>query len=140
LQRLHPNAKRGLLVDWGAWGDARTANAILGAIAGGRADYYVLKPWRSPDELFQRTIAEFLHEWSRTQSSRPKELTVVGDPRSARTHEIVTLLARNGVPHVFRAADSDEGRALLAEHGAAGAVEPVVTSIAERSLPDPTNA
>ena len=49
LQRLHPNAKRGLLVDWGAWGDARTTNAILGAIAGGRADYYVLKPWRSPD-------------------------------------------------------------------------------------------
>src|SRR5437763_16001599 len=25
VQRLHPNAKRGLLVDWGAWGDARTA-------------------------------------------------------------------------------------------------------------------
>ena len=139
LQRLHPNAKRGLLVDWGAWGDARTADAILGAIAGGRADYYVLKPWRSPDELFQRTIAEFIHEWSRTQSSRPKELTVVGDARSARTHEIATLLARNGVPHVFRAADSDEGRELLAAHGASVAAGPVVITIDERVLVDPTN-
>jgi thioredoxin reductase (NADPH) len=31
----------------------------------GHIDYYVLKPWRSPDEPFNRTIAEFIHEWSR---------------------------------------------------------------------------
>jgi thioredoxin reductase (NADPH) len=139
VQQLHPNAKRGLLVEWGAWGDARTADAIVGAMAEGRIDYYVLKPWRSPDELFQRTVAEFVHEWSRTQSSRPKELTVVGDPRSARTHEIATLLARNGVPHVFRAGDSDEGRALLAEHAVADTSGPVVITIDERVLVDPTN-
>jgi thioredoxin reductase (NADPH) len=139
VQRLHPNAKRGLLVDWGAWGDARSADAIVGAMAEGRIDYYVLKPWRSPDELFQRTVAEFVHEWSRTQSSRPKELNVVGDPRAARTHEIVTLLARNGVPHVFRARDSDEGRMLLEEHGALDVSGPVVITLDERVLVDPTN-
>ena len=31
----------------------------------GQIDYYVLKPWRMPDELFHRTLGEFLHEWSR---------------------------------------------------------------------------
>jgi thioredoxin reductase (NADPH) len=108
-------------------------------MAEGRIDYYVLKPWRSPDELFHRRVAEFVHEWSRTQSSRPKELTVIGDPGSARTHEIVTLLARNGVPHVFRASDSDEGRALLAERDVGSATEPVVITIDERVLVDPTN-
>jgi thioredoxin reductase (NADPH) len=139
VQRLHPNARRGLLVDWGAWGDARTSEAILDAMAEGRIDYYVLKPWRSPDELFQRTVAEFVHEWSRTQSSRPKELTVVGDPGSARTHEIVNLLARNGVPHVFRAIGSDEGRALLVKYESAAASGPVVITLDERVLLDPTN-
>jgi thioredoxin reductase (NADPH) len=139
VPRLHPNAKRGLLVDWGAWGDARTTEAILAAMAEGRIDYYVLKPWRSPDELFHRTIAEFVHEWSRTRASRPKELAVVGDPGSARTHEIVTLLARNGVPNIFRPADSDEGRALLSEVGETGAAGPVVITIDKRVLVDPTN-
>ena len=139
VQRLHPTAKRGLLVDWGAWADARTADAILVAMAEGRIDYYVLKPWRSPDELFHRTVAEFVHEWSRAQLSRPRELTVVGDPRSARTHEIVTLLARNGVPHVFRAVASDDGRALLAEHGVTAPNGPVVITLDERVLVDPTN-
>jgi hypothetical protein len=43
-------------------------------MAHGRIDYYVLKRWRSPDELFHRTIAEFVHEWSRTQSREPREL------------------------------------------------------------------
>jgi len=43
------------------------------------------------------------------------------------------------VPHVFRAGDSDEGRALLAEYGAAGASGPVVITIDERVLVDPTN-
>jgi thioredoxin reductase (NADPH) len=140
LHRLHPSAKRGLLVDWGAWGDARTADAILEAIAEGSTDYYVLKPWHSPDELFQRTIAEFLHEWSRTQSSRPKALTVIGDPRSPRAHEIVNLLARNGVPHVFRPVDSDEAAALLAEYETAATTGPVVLTVDERVLVDPTNA
>ena len=53
-RRRFPLVKRGLLVDWGAWGDPRTREAILRAMALGRIDYYVLKPWRSPDELFQR--------------------------------------------------------------------------------------
>src|ERR1700758_910846 len=101
-------------------------------MAEGRIDYYVLKPWRSPDELFHRTVTEFVHEWSRTRSSRPKELTVVGDRGSARTHEIVTVLARNGVPHVFQATDSDEGRALLAERDAQRATGPVVITVDDR--------
>ena len=42
----HPHAKRALLVDWGAWADAPTAEAIVTAMALGQIDYYVLKPWR----------------------------------------------------------------------------------------------
>ncbi len=50
----------------------------------GSMDYYVLKPWKSPDELFHRLLGEFIHEWSRTQATRPKELVVVADRQSPR--------------------------------------------------------
>jgi thioredoxin reductase (NADPH) len=138
-RRLHPSAKRALLVDWGAWGDRPTADAIRGAIALGHADYYVLKPWRTPDELFNRTVSEFLHEWSRTQVSRPKEVVVVGDRWTPRTNEVTALLARNGVPHVCYANDSTEGRARLARAEVEHADGVVVITLDGRVLVDPTN-
>ncbi len=139
VRRLHPHAKRGLLVDWGAWGDRPTADAIMRAMAMGDIDYYVLKPWRSPDEFFHRMLGEFIHEWSRTQTSRPKELVVVADRWSPRTHEVTTLLARNAVPHVFHPRDSAVGRRLLAERGQEGADGPVVILLDGRVLVNPSN-
>src|SRR3954454_5547127 len=38
---LHPSAKRALLIDWGAWGDESTAEAVLRAMAKGLIDFYV---------------------------------------------------------------------------------------------------
>ncbi|MBW3592573.1 MAG: pyridine nucleotide-disulfide oxidoreductase, partial [Actinobacteria bacterium] len=126
VRDLHPHAKRGLLVEWGAWGDRPTAEAIHRAMARGDIDYYVLKPWRSPDELFHRTLGEFIHEWSRTQVARPKEIVVVADAWAPRTHEVTTLLTRNGVPHVFHRSDSPEGRELLGRTGTETGAGPVV--------------
>ena len=65
VKHVHPRAKRGLMVEFGDWGDKQTTEAILSAMALGHIDYYVLKPWGSPDEFFHRTITEFLHEWRR---------------------------------------------------------------------------
>ena len=70
VKHVHPRAKRGLMVDFGDWGIERTAEAILSAMALGHIDYYVLKPWASPDEFFHRTITEFLHEWRRHVGQR----------------------------------------------------------------------
>ena len=49
---LHPNARRALLVAWGAWAHPESAQKILRGIAVGDISYYVLKPWITPDELF----------------------------------------------------------------------------------------
>ena len=136
---LQPQAKRGLLVEWGAWGDPATAEAIRGAMARGEMDYYVLKPWRSPDELFHRMLGEFIHEWSRTQGASPKEIVVVADPWTPRTHEVTMLLARNGVPHVFHRSDSPEGRDLLARTGTDTAGGPVVFPLDGTVLVNPSN-
>ena len=105
-RKLHPHAKRALLIDWGAWGHRPTAEAILHAMATGGTDYYVLKPGQAGDEQFHRIVTEFLHEWSREHSTSEFELSVVGDPAESRTHQIRDLLRRSGVPHGFeRSAD-----------------------------------
>ena len=140
VRDLHPRAKRALLVPWGAWADPPTAAAIHRAIALGHTDYYVLKPWRSPDELFHRTIAEFLHEWSRSEVSGPSPIAVVADGWSPRAHELRSLLTRNGVPHVAHERDSEEGRRLLEDVGLAETELPVVVSSDGLVLVDPSNA
>jgi thioredoxin reductase (NADPH) len=136
---LHPHAKRGLLIEFGAWGDEETADAIRYAMARGHIDYYVLKPWSDPDELFHRTVSEFLHEWRRAHAAGRRELTVVADRYSARGFELRNLLARNGVPHAFHTSDSEEGRRLLDVCGREGASEPVVLLPDDSFLVDPSN-
>jgi thioredoxin reductase (NADPH) len=137
---LFPDAKRALLVSFGAWGDRRTADAMLRAMAAGRMDYYVLKPWRRADEFFHRTVTEFLHEWERSSSASPQEVALISERRSPRAHRLRELLARNGVPHVVHDTDSPEGRRLLAEAGQAGTSDPVVVLLGGAVLVNPTNA
>ncbi len=137
---LYPDAKRALLVKFGAWGHRDTADAMLGAMARGDIDYYVLKPWRRADEYFHRTITEFLQEWDRASSGAPQEVAVVCEWRSPRSHQLRQLLARNGVPHVVHDTDSPEGRRILAEADQEGTREPVVVLAGGGVLVDPTNA
>ena len=138
VANLHPDAKRGLLIRWGDWADRPTADAVLQAMGLGRIDLYVLKPWRSPDELFHRTVAEFVHEWSRGRPSGAGPVTVVGERRSSRSSEVRGLLTRNGIPHAFHAADTDEGRR-IADALAPGRHVPVIVGLDGRALVDPTN-
>jgi thioredoxin reductase (NADPH) len=136
---LHPSAKRGLLIEWGGWGDRETAEAIFEAMALGQIDYYVLKPERSPDELFHRTVGEFLFEWARAETSVQGEIEMVADPASPRTHELHDLLSRNGVPYACHTPGSEAGRALLAETGQTEATVPVARVRSGEVLVDPTN-
>ena len=136
---VFPRAKRGLLVEFGAWRDEPTARAILRAMATGGIDYYVLKPWRSPDELFNRTIAEFLHEWARVRPSGPREVLVVGPEELERTHEIKRILSCNGIPYLSKREDEEGGRALLERAALSEARAPVVGFHDGRLLVNPSN-
>jgi thioredoxin reductase (NADPH) len=138
--QLHPAARRALLIDWAAWGDPETAAAILDGMSRRDFDFYVIKPWRSPDELFHRMVTEFLHEFSRADTSGPSQIAVVGRQWSPRVHELTTLLTRNGVPHVFHDAEGERGGHILAEHGRTdGGLEPLVVLLDGRALVDPSN-
>src|SRR3954453_2695410 len=135
-REFHPAAKRALLVDWGAWGDAATEQAVVRSMATGLTDYYVVKPWRSPDESFHRAITDFLQEWM--SGVGPQEIAVVGQPWAPSSHEIRRMLERNGFAHVFHAVESEHGKALLSECGLDETCLPVVQMLDGRVLVDPS--
>ncbi len=137
---LHPHSKRALLITWGEWSIDATSRPLRKGIALGHIDYYLLKPWRPADELFHRTVTEFLNEWVGAEASYPRELTVVADPASERGHTIRDLLTRNRVPFQFISTASDEGREILSESGQAGGTVPIVVQRNGGVLVDPTNS
>jgi thioredoxin reductase (NADPH) len=138
-RHLHPHAKRGLLIAWGGWGDRATGEAIFDSIARGRIDHYVLRPAASPDELFHQAISGLLLEWAEARRASPHTVYVVGESWSGRAYELRELLGRCAMPHSFCLADSNDGRALVAEAGE-GVKLPIVVFPDGTALADPSNA
>ncbi len=139
---LHPDARRALLIDWGAWAEREKAAAILTAMAVGDISYYVLKPWVRRDELFHRTVAEFVTEWSRSDTENLREVVVVSAMATPRGHTIRSLLWRNGIPSSFRDAESAQGDAVLrglGEELAAGEVLVWMPALRNKVLRNPTD-
>jgi thioredoxin reductase (NADPH) len=114
VHQLHPHAKRGLLIEWGGWGDRPTGEAIHAAMAHGQIDYYVLRPSTRPDEVFHQAVSGFLLEWSHSQKVAPHTIHVVGHSWSGRAYEIRAALERCAIPRNFCLAESDRGREVLA--------------------------
>jgi thioredoxin reductase (NADPH) len=146
VRTLHPDAGRVLLVPWGAWAERRTADAILKAMAHGEINYYVLKPWTSPDELFHRTVAEFVQAWSRTVIDGRREVVVIGGARDVRGHEVRTLLTGNGIPHAFLDRGTPEAKEVLRSidgpdpASETGSLVVWLAALGGRVLVDPTDA
>ncbi|MHA3835058.1 FAD-dependent oxidoreductase [Terrabacter sp. AAH1] len=145
VRTLHPDAARTLLVPWRAWADRRTADEILRGMSQGDINYYVLEPWSSPDELFCRTVSEFVQVWSRTVENRRREVVVVGAARDPRGHAVRSLLTRNGIPHAYLDRGTPEAVAVLRSVGAPDPTQtdgPLViwlAAIGGRLLLDPTD-
>jgi thioredoxin reductase (NADPH) len=135
---LHPQAQRGLLIDWGSWGDGRTGEAIFQAMARRQIEYYVIRPSRTPDELFHQSVSTFLLEWAHARRVSPHTVHIVGESWTGRAYELREVLGRCAVPHAFLLADSPDGRALVTEKGD-GAPLPLVVFPNGTVLEDPTN-
>ncbi len=137
IRQLYPTAKRALLT---AWGDNTVQEPILRSMALGLIDYYVNKPWGSPDERFHRVIGEFLYEWAKDRLPRFEEIRVVGEREAPRCHELRDLLGRNGLLYTFYSVDSKEGQELLAQVGHSSTRLPVLILFDGQVLVDPSNA
>ena len=136
-RQLFPDARRGLLVEWG---DRTTQDAVLWAMALGHIDYYINKPEQPGDENFHRMVAEFLYDWAKANRPVFKEIQVVGDQWSARSHELRSILNRNGILHEFLDARTEKGQKLLAGVGKSSAKPPLVVLHDGRVLDNPSNA
>jgi thioredoxin reductase (NADPH) len=117
VRDIHPHAQRGLLIEWGSWGDGRTAGEIFQAMARRQIEYYAITPSQSPDELFHQSVSTFLLEWAHARRISPHTVNIISESWTGRGHELKEILGRCAVPHAFLLADSAEGRALIAESG-----------------------
>jgi thioredoxin reductase (NADPH) len=109
---LHPLAKRVLLVER----DYSARSPIVQAMTLGQADYHITKPWTLEQDLY-REVSGFLAEWAKDQEAGFELFHVIGGIQDPGTHELRELLTRFGEPFRFTAADSEQGRQLLAGHG-----------------------
>jgi thioredoxin reductase (NADPH) len=138
-RRLHPHARRCLLIPWGEWGRRATGRAVFDAVAHGRSDGFVLRPSGSPDEQFHQAISSLLLDWAEARRAAPHTIQVVGESWTGRAYELREVLGRCALSHSFCLADSDEGRALL-EHAGEQSALPLVVFPDGTVLRNPSNA
>lgn len=134
--RLHPGARRGLLINWG---DPSASQPIMHAVAMGMIDDYCPKPWTSPDEGFHRFITRFLEQWASDHRPKFEMVRIIGEQWSPRSHELRDLLDRNRIPYGFYEVSSAEGQTLLAGCQDSGETLPVAVLFNGQSLVNPSN-
>lgn len=139
VRDLHPHAQRALLVPPDLWADKPSADTVRTSIAFGAADYYVVRPAASPDEVFHQAISSFLLEWATERRLVPHTVHIIGETWSGRAYELRDVFARCAVPHAFCLADSEEGRGFLAKAGPRAKL-PLMVLPDGRALSDPSNA
>lgn len=137
--RFFPQAKLGLLVDWG---DASYSDLIFEAIALNKVDAYApkpVKPVTAPNEEFHHFISEFLTEWTRENHPEYTVFRIVGEQWDRRSYELRDLLSRNGVRFSFHDVHSEEGCDLLEQAQTHGSTLPLVMCYNGEILNNPTN-
>jgi thioredoxin reductase (NADPH) len=138
VRDLHTHAQRGLLIEWGSWGEGQTAEEIFQAMARRQIEYYVIRPSQSPDELFHQSVSTFLLEWAHARRVSPHTVYIISESWTGRGQELKEVLGRCAVPHAFLLADSPAGRARMAESGD-GEPLPLVVFPNGTVLANPTN-
>jgi thioredoxin reductase (NADPH) len=133
---LHPLAKRVFLVDR----DYRSASPAVQAMALGRVDYHVVRPW-DDDETLYGAISEYLVSWRREQEPRFEEFRIVAAEGDSRALQLRDVMTRFSMPFGLYASDSEDGRRLLEEAGLDAGRLPVVIRYdgqvrVDPSLPD----
>ena len=129
---LHPRAKRVLLVDR----DYSSTAPAVQAIALGRADFHIVRPW-ADDEMLYGPMSEYLMAWSREQEPTFEMFRIVAADGDSRARQLRDVMARLGMPYATYSVASPAGRRLLDEAGLDLDRLPVVFRYDGRILVDP---
>jgi thioredoxin reductase (NADPH) len=129
---LHPRAKRVLLVDR----DYTSTSPAVQAVALGRADYHIVRPW-ADDELLYGAMSEYLSSWTSEQEPNFELYRVVADERDPRLPELRDVMTRFSMPFGFYPVESEEGQRLLRDAGVDASRGPVLIGHDGRVMVNP---
>ena len=140
LRQVHaacPQARRILLFEWD---DLTIGLQLPQAMNRGEINYFVTKPWGSPNEEFHKVVTDFLEEWTRLQRLGAAAVCVVGEQWATRSHELRELLDRYAIHHSFYDVQGEQGRRLLRQTHAEAGPFPVVILYDALVLRNPSNS
>ena len=130
---LYPDAKR-VLLTVSADGDVP-----ISTIRPAKPDYYLQKPWDSPEEQLYPILKDLLADWQVTYRPPSEGLRVIGHRWASNTYRVRDLLARNQVRYQWLDLDtSEEACRLLSALGSETPRLPVLLFPDGSWLADPT--
>jgi thioredoxin reductase (NADPH) len=129
---LHPRAKRVLLVDR----DYSSTSPAVQAVALGRADYHIVRPW-ADDEMLYGAMSDYLSSWTREQEPNFELYRVVADERDPRLPELRDVMTRFSMPFGFYPVEGEAGQRLLREAGLDASRLPVLIRHDGQVIVDP---
>jgi len=133
---LHPLAGRALICD--AF-DRRAEQSITHAMALGRADMILARPWDPPDHRLYPRIGMLLDRWVQaTEQPGVCAVRIVMEPDAPHAHELRDELYRNAIPFQWSPPDSQQGRQLLEQAGQDRTRLPVLVYFDGRVQVDPS--
>ena len=92
-------------------------------LAKGKYDAFLLMPRGVRDEEFHGAVCELLSDWGSTVAAPEVDtIRIVSEPGNALASGLREYAGRMGMPYRVYPPDSDEARAIVAEHEAAGGV------------------
>ena len=94
--QLHPSAKRVFLVDR----DYRSDSPAVQAVALGRVDFHLTRPWADDETLF-RAVSEHLASWRREQKPKFEEFRIVAAEGDTRALQLRDVMTRFSMPFGF---------------------------------------
>jgi thioredoxin reductase (NADPH) len=129
---MHPHAKRVLLIDR----DYSTNSPAVQAIALGRADYHIVRPW-SDAEMLYGPMSEYLSAWTREREPPFELFRIIAAEGDGKVLQLRDVMTRFGMPFGSYTVESDAGRRLLAQAGLDGTRLPVIVRYDGEAIVDP---
>lgn len=129
---LHPHAKRVLLIDR----DYSTNSPAVQAIALGRADYHIVRPW-SDVEMLYGPMSEYLSAWTREREPPFELFRIIAAEGDSKVLQLRDVMTRFEMPFGSYTVESDAGQRLLAEAGLDGSRLPVIVRYDGDAIVDP---
>ena len=80
------------------------------AIALGRADYHLLRPWTDNEIMFE-AMSGYLSAWTREHKPNFELFRIVARDHDPRLPRVRDVFSRFNLPFAFYSSDSDKGRA-----------------------------